>query len=414
MFGKNIQITDVLLETGIVILLGFLCGELAKKIKFPKVSGYIFAGIILNPDIFGIISTDFIDNSGSLIHIALAFITFSVGGSLFYENIRKSGKVILTLTAMEAFFAFLLVAITSFVALHFVFGLFDSWQLDLACALVLGALAAPTDPSATLAVEAEYHAKGPVSSTVLEVAAFDDIFGIVFYTLCVAAAVVFTSDVPISTGNILWSLGSSIGGGIGIGIGAGWLFNKSTDIFNKETEGELIVLISGFLMATYGVATMLHVDELLTTMTLGAVIVNFNSQRERIFNIIERYTDELIFVLFFTLSGLHLQFESISGNLPIIAIFILARFAGKFLGIFTGSILAGAPAVVRKYAAGGLIPQGGIVIGLALLLTKNNAFHEIANAIIGIVIGATVVHEIIGPMISKYFLKKSGDISPES
>lgn len=404
------HISNTLLETGIIILFGFLCGELAQKAKLPKVSGYIIAGVLLNPDISGIISNEFINSSSTLINIALAFITFSIGGSLSWTKIRESGKMIIVLTTLEAMFAFLIVTVISYFAIYPVFRLVNSWQLGLAMALILGALASPTDPSATLAVKNEYHAKGKVSSTVLEIAAFDDIFGIILYTLSVAFANTFIGDVKLEPIEIVKELSSSIGGSVIIGIFAGWLFNLATKIFNQESAGELIVLISGFLIAIYGISSVFHFDELLSTMTLGVMIVNFNSQRDRIFSIIEQYTDELIFVIFFTLSGLHLQFSSISGSLLLIGFFVLARFAGKFSGIYTGAVMTKAPASVRRYTAGGLFPQGGIVIGLALLLTKNASFDQISNQVVGIVIGAAVIHEILGPIIAKYFLKKAGDI----
>ena len=404
------HIPNTLLETGIIILFGFLCGELAKIVKLPKVSGYIVAGILLNPDITGVISNEFIEGSSTLINIALAFITFLIGGSLSWKKIKESGKMVLMLTTLEAMFAFFAVAIISFIAIHYIFNLVSTWQLSLAMSLILGALAAPTDPSATLAVKNEYHAKGQVSSTVLEIAAFDDIFGIVLYTLSVAVAATFAGDVPMNTMDAFKELVYSIGGSVLIGIFAGWLFNMATKIFSKETAGELIVLISGFLIGIYGISSAFHFDELLSTMTLGVMLINFNPQRDRIFNIIEQYTDELIFVIFFTLSGLHLQFSSISGSLMIIAFFVFARFLGKYSGIYTAAVITKAPTPVKKYTAGGLFPQGGIVIGLALLLTKNKTFDEISTSVVGIVIGAAVIHEVLGPIIAKYFLRKAGDI----
>jgi len=57
-----------------------------------------------------------------------------------------------------------------------------------------------------------------------------------------------------------------------------------------------------------------------------------------------------------------------------------------------------------------LIPQGGIVIGMALLLKGKPAFSGMADIIISIIIGATIVHEIIGPVLAKYALKKAGEI----
>ena len=86
-------------------------------------------------------------------------------------------------------------------------------------------------------------------------------------------------------------------------------------------------------------------------------------------------------------------------------------FSGFLLGEAAEKInLPNVSVKTKKIAAGGLIPQGGIVIGLALLLTKDAAFAQIASFIIGIVIGATLIHEIIGPIISKYSLKKAEEI----
>jgi len=66
--------------------------------------------------------------------------------------------------------------------------------------------------------------------------------------------------------------------------------------------------------------------------------------------------------------------------------------------------------MVKKYAAGGLIPQGGIVIGLALLIKQNPTFDGISDIIISVILGATIIHEIIGPILAKIALKKAGEI----
>ena len=67
--------------------------------------------------------------------------------------------------------------------------------------------------------------------------------------------------------------------------------------------------------------------------------------------------------------------------------------------------------MVKKYVAGGLIPQGGIVVGLALLIKQNAAFDSISDIIISVIVGATIIHEIIGPVLSKIMLKKAGEIN---
>lgn len=401
---------NILLETGIVIVFGFLFGEAAARIKLPKISGYILAGVLLNPHILKILSDDYTTNSTPLINISLSFITFSIGGSLSLKKIRASGKMILLTTVSEAMFAYIFVGILVFIAIYYFFGLFSSWSVCLAVSLVLASLASPTDPSATLAVQNEYHARGKVSSAILEIAAFDDITGIFLYTLTLSFVRLFLGASGTGILHSFAVLGKSIGGALLLGIVLGTLFNFITRILKKESEGSLIVIISGMLLLCYGIAAWAGFDELLSTMMMGAVVVNFNEQQKRIFTIIERYTDELIFVVFFTLSGLHLNLSAISGSILLIAVFVVARALGKYTGTYLATSWLNADEKVRKYTAGGLFPQGGIVIGLALLLAKNPLVSEYASLIIGVVIGASLIHELLGPLVAKAALKKAGEI----
>mgnify|MGYP001132262080 CR=1 FL=1 len=161
---------------------------------------------------------------------------------------------------------------------------------------------------------------------------------------------------------------------------------------------------------SYGVADFLGFEALLSSMALGAMIINFHHLSGKIFELIERYTDELIFVIFFALSGLHLQLSSVSGSILLIILYIIGRAIGKYSGVYSGASILKAPLPIRKYTAGGLMPQGGIVIGLALLLTGEPVFNNIASRIVGIVIGAQLVYELLGPVLSKLSLRKAGEI----
>lgn len=37
------------------------------------------------------------------------------------------------------------------------------------------------------------------------------------------------------------------------------------------------------------------------------------------------------------------------------------------------------------------------------------SFYQVSDALIGIIIGATVIHELIGPVVSKAALQKAGE-----
>jgi Kef-type K+ transport system membrane component KefB len=401
---------SVLLITGIVIFSGFLLGELAAKISLPKISGYIVAGIFLNPQVLGIVPNSFIETGEPLIDISLAVITFHIGGSLSFDKIKREGRNYFIMTLAESVLAYLSVFVMLFVAVEYVFSIFNSVYLSLAFSMILASLAAPTDPSATLAVIREYKAKGPVSSSVLGIAAFDDIMGIIMFTLSMAFAKFLMGNTEVSFINSIEHLFSEIGLAIIVGTAFGFILNLLSRIFKRETEGALIVLILGVLILCYGTSTYLSVDELLSTLAMGIIVVNFNPQKEEIFGVVERYTEELIFVIFFTLSGLHLNISLLSGNSALVILFIVARALGKYAGILSSSTLLDISKSVKRYTAGGLLPQGGIVIGLALLVSKEQAFQDFSTLIMTVVIGTAIIHELLGPVISKYSLKRAGEI----
>jgi Kef-type K+ transport system membrane component KefB len=173
-----------------------------------------------------------------------------------------------------------------------------------------------------------------------------------------------------------------IGGAVFLGSLFGTIFNWVGDFVRRDTEGVFIVLVFGLLTLCFGTASMIGVDQLLSTMTLGVIVINFNRQGEMIFKMLERYTEELIFVLFFTLSGMHLDFSVLSKSMLIVLIFFILRTIGKVSGCMLGASIAHSSDKVKKYTAGGLIPQGGIVVGLALIMKQNPAFHEFADIIL--------------------------------
>ncbi len=403
---------SVELTIGLILISGFIFAEIFKRLGFPKVTGYILAGIFLNPQLFHILPPDFSKNTDVVVNIALAFITFSVGGTLKWDTIKKSGKSIMYITVFEAETAFLLVAISFFVVGYFFVHLpvFGTVAASVAFALLIAVFASPTDPSATLAVIEEYKTKGPVSRMVMGVAAFDDTVGILNFSIFTAIAISVMGAGGTGWEHAILTPLYSIFGAIALGILIGFLLNLANKILTRETEGTLFVVISTFVVFSFGIAKLVHVDMLLTSMTFGAFVVNFNPLQKKIFFILENYTNELIFLLFFTISATSLDFHVLATSWPLIIVFVIFRALGKYSGTYIGGFFANTSPLIKKYTAFGLLPQGGIVIGMSLMIKNMNGIGVFSDMIISIVIGATIIHEILGPLSSKYGLQKAGEI----
>jgi len=402
---------NTLLIIGILITAGFTFGELVEKLGLPRVTGYILAGVLLNPGIFHFIPLEFVEATEPVTNVALAILTFAVGGTLAVAPLRELGKGIAFIALGEAELAALAVTIGALVTLPFLIHLEGATFIAtyLPFALLLGALASPTDPSATLAVIHQYKAKGPVAFSIMAVAAIDDALGIINFSLAVALTTIFTSHTALHTSSFL-SPFLGIGGAILLGVLFGLTFHFVSHHLHGESEGLLIVLILAILTLCYGIATLLDLDRLLATMIVGITVVNFGRERDRIFRLIENYAEPLVFVLFFTISGMLLDFQILLKFLPLVLLFATFRSFGKLGGAYAGASLARCSQSVKRYTGWGLIPQGGIVIGLALVMKQNPALASISDILLSVIIGATVIHELIGPLTSKMALQKAGEL----
>jgi len=402
---------NILLIIGLLLIVGYSLGFLASKIGLPKIIGYIATGILFSPYSFNFIDESILPQTEPLINVSLAFIAFEVGGSLKWKKLKNYGKMLMRILLLESLFPFFLVLIFISVAGYLFPGIFSigsHWMLILA--LLIAPLASPTDPSATLAVMHQYKAKGKVSDTIMEVAALDDAMGVLLFSISIAVAAIVAGSSHSNIGISILQAFYKIAGAVFVGGILGWLTGFLSRIFKIENEGQWIVLLSAVIIFTFGIASFLNLDELLAAMALGAFIANFNKQSDLLFKIIERYTEALIMLLFFILSGLHLDISAIPDATLLILIFVILRITGKYFGARLGAAWSKAPEEIRKYTGGGLIPQGGIVIGLALLISKNPDFAKIAHTLLAVVMGSAILHELIGPISAIQTLKKAGEI----
>ncbi|OPX31492.1 MAG: hypothetical protein B1H09_02770 [Gemmatimonadaceae bacterium 4484_173] len=399
--------TSVIFMLGTLLFTGFIAGKAASKLGLPEVTGYILAGILLNPQVSGVIPPSFVNSSNLITTMTLSVITFSVGASLYLPQIKSVGKTIGIVTVFEAQFANLFVAAGFAIFVPLLAP--DLAPYAVPMALLFGALASPTDPSATLAVAHQYKCNGPVTRTVMGVAAMDDGIGMLNYSVAAAAAAVIVTHSSFSADSILSPL-FRIGSSIAIGVLIGGIFALLEKKMTISSTAGMLALLLGSLYSCYGVAQLSSADPLLAVMAMGFIVVNAGKWSRQIPEKVSGSIEEIVFILFFTVSGMKLDFGVLRSSAPLILLFVVLRMWGKLTGASLGAKLSSAPAPVRKYTGFCLIPQGGIVIGLALVLHAEPAFSTFADTLVSVILGTVVVNELAGPMLSRWALKRSGEI----
>ena len=408
---QKVKSVNGILATGLAIMLGYVLGELVRKLGLPRVSGYIVAGLLLNPGITGFVSKGFVDSMGTTTDFSLAILTFAIGGTLAFGPLKELGKKIIFIALGEAQLSAFLVMVGCLVTLPFLLPEAGSfWTTIAPLAILLGALASPTDPSATLAVVRQYKAKGMVTFSIMASAALDDALGILNYSLGIVFALVLITHHVGGVGTILEPL-IAIGGALGLGVVSGLAFRFVPKWLRGENDGLHIALLLGILGLCYGVSALLDLDQLLATMAMGMTVVNTSRQQQRhhVFHLLEESIEPIVFIVFFTVSGMLLDVAVLVQYMPVVLVFVFFRSIGKLVGANVGARLGKASRNVRRYTGWGLIPQGGIVIGLALLARQEPALAPISHILLNVIIGATVIHELIGPLAAKLAIMKSGE-----
>jgi len=384
---------------GLLLGCGLFIGRVASYFGFPRVAAYLLVGMAFSPgllgDLIGFRVGDWIDQ---LTTGALGIIAFLIGGSITIKQLRRMGKVILGGTAGESLGAWLFVSITIGLLLAD-----RGMEQALPVALAFGVLAISTAPAATLAIIHQYRTKGPLTNTLLGAVALDDAIGIMSYCLLIA---IISGD-SLSTG--IFEALIEIGGAVILGAAIGWLLSVIGGTIGESGLRLPLVLTAVFL--TLGAAEALNLSILLAAMSLGFFTHYFSrSTANRLFKPLLEL-EETILLLFFILAGIHFDSGVFQQNLALIVGYFLARFAGVVVGATVGAKLSSAPETVTRWLGYGMTPQAGVAIGLALALSHQDLYLETGEMILNVILGTTLLFELMGPLAAYFALKQANEIN---
>lgn len=395
---------SILFYAAVVIAAGLFFGKMAKYLHLPNVTGYLVGGLIIGPSMLNIIDADMIEHMYIIPSVALGFIAFSIGNEMKLIYFKRVGSRPIVIAIFEALFAVLV----TFVAI--ILYLYITGQLTLIevrFALVISAIAAATAPAATMMVVRQYKAKGILTETLMSVVAIDDSVAIMLFGIFVAIS---NALGPISNqSSILMQIIKpfiEIFASLGIGFVAGILLTLGTRWFTGR--GNRISLVIMFIFFTVSLTDFISGSPLLACMMLGAVFANMSPKYEEVNGLIYFVTPP-IFIMFFVLSGAELKLSVLQTVGLIGIIYVLFRVVGKIFGSWFGSKITKAEPVVTKYLGYALIPQAGVAIGLSLVATQV-LNPEMGAQIRAIILAATLIYELFGPVITKIALQKAGEI----
>lgn len=387
---------NMILCLAIAIGSGLLFNRLAKRVGLPNVTGYLVAGLLLGGSVFNVIPFETTAQLNDIVNVALGFIAFSIGGEFKLSYIRRLGSRVLTVTAFEALTAVVLVDIALLVC-----------GFPPAESIALGAIAAATAPAATLMVVRQYKADGPVTRTLLPVVAMDDAVCLMAFSISVSVAKALEAEGGVNYFDMIVTPIIEILGSIVLGGAIGFVQTFCLRFF-KSRANRLTLVICAVLLGT-ALADLLGLSSLLLCMMIGAMVANLYDNLDKLLDVVDHWTPPL-FLLFFVLSGADLDLSVLPQVGLMGVLYLVFRSMGKYLGARIGSRLVGFEPNVRKYLGVALLPQAGVAIGMTTIAAVE--LPQYGGQIRAVILCATLIYELIGPVLTKIVLTRAGEIAP--
>jgi Kef-type K+ transport system membrane component KefB len=341
--------------------------------------------------------------------IALGFIAFSIGSEFKTSELKKIGKQALIIGVVQAISAALLV-ILALVGLHSIMG--D--KLSVAQAITLGAIATATAPAATLMVVRQFKAKGELTKILLPIVALDDAVGLIVFAVCFGISkslIVGSLDIVSIIVNPIIEIVVSLV----LGAVMGWVLTQLEKLFHSNTNRlsmtlALVALTAAISSLTFEIGPV-HVgfSSLLVCMMLGTVFCNICPLADDLMQSTDKWTSPL-FALFFVISGAELELDVfLDGAIVVIGVvYIVFRCFGKYLGAYASAKATGCSDNICNYLGITLFPQAGVALGMCTLAMQ---LGEQGNLIRNITLFSVLIYELVGPLLSKWALTRSGDIT---
>lgn len=385
------DMAEVLLTLGGLFLVGLVTDLLGRRTPLPRVTLLLCFGFLAGPSGFDVLPDPDAAWLPAVADVALVMVGFLLGGSLTVADLREHGRDVLWISVAE-------VVVTAAV----VFAGLVALGVGPAEALLFGAIATSTDPAATADVARELRSQGRFTRTLLGVVAIDDAWGLVVFSLLLAAAQALAGH-----GSPLDELlrgGRELAGAVLLGAALGVPMAYLT---GRIRPGEpTLVEALGMVLLCGGLALWLEVSFLLAAMVLGAIVANLARHHSRPFHAIEGIEWPFM-IVFFVLAGASLRLDSVKDVAWLLAAYVVLRLAGRLLGSWLGGAASGAAPATRRWMGAALVPQAGIAVGTALVASRE--LPELGRQIVPVAVAAIVVFEGLGPVLTRLALVRTGE-----
>lgn len=387
---------STLMLVGAILLFGLAAGELVTRLfRLPRITGFVAAGLLLGPDVSGVLDSAVLSELSIFADISLGLILFELGRRL---NLRwfVHDPWLLASSLGESLLSFL-----------FVYASLRFFDLEPLYAATAAAIAMATSPAVLIMIVNEQRAKGPLTERMMALTALNNVYA--FLLLALLFGFVHLEHSAGGLRVVLHPL-YMIAGSVGLGFLAFVIARTFARWLGKREDAQFAMLL-GLIVGTVGCAISFNLSVLLALLAFGVFAKNLDRNHD-LMAVEFGPGAQFFLVMLFVITGAGLQPSELAIAGLIGAAFVAARLAGKMLGIVLFAPLSGLARSKAMLLGVGMVPMSAIAV--VMVQGASALYPEFGARLSAIVLSAVVILELVGPLATQWALRRSGEAAPQS
>ncbi len=371
---------------------------------------FLLIGFLLGPEALGFVTREAADQFTPLLGLGLGWIGIHFGLQLDRTSIARFPKGYAASAILQAAISFAVILGVGLLVANLLGYESDAVRLGV---LGLAATGSVTAPAGVAMVSANFRARGRVRELLFFIASVDGVVGIVALAAIYAGFHGSTAvvEAPDFAPWWFWDLAT-----VGLAVLCAVLLLWLTRLGPRREE--LVLFLLGISALASGAALQLQLSPLFIGTAVGAMVANTSRYHQRIYQTMARW-EQPIYMILLLLAGAFLRFPTWV-VLPLALGFAVVRFGAKTLA---GAVVAaGVPLPFRPPRRLGLalLPQGGIVLAMALSLTlflresdPTVGDAAVLDLLFGVIVLGVVLSDLVGPILTTAVLRAAGELQIE-
>jgi Kef-type K+ transport system membrane component KefB len=375
---------------GSLVLVGMLAGEFFARLRLPRVTGYLLAGIALGAVLPGNTVNTLYQDARFFVDVALALVMFDLGRRLDWEWLARDRSLAVT-SIVEV--------LLSFGAMFWMLRSFDFSPLESGIAAAIGI---STSPAVGLLVTRDAHAEGQVTERSLTLTAVNTLIAVFTANMLLAGAnLEYHNSRLLVVLHPLYLLAGSLVLGL-VGAYAALLLVR---LLGKR-EHVQFVLVMALILMVIGLAHMLKLSVLMALLVFGVA-----SRRHRLLDVEWGHAAQLFYVVLFVVVGASLSWHALKVASGLGLLYVAVRVTGKLLGVFIVAPFSALRWRQSLWLGASLTPMSAVAV--VLLQSLSGGFPEFSPRLNDVLMAAITYFELVGPLVMLFALRRAGETPPE-